>query len=376
MNPRRRFGFPRRLLIIITAILLIAGGWFFFIHDSGDQGKSSGGSGGKHGGADKNAPVPVAVATAKTGDISVYLDGLGNITPRSNVIVHSLVNGELMNVAFDEGQMVKKGDMLAKIDDRPYVAQLEEAQGQLTRDQALLEEARLDLERYKILWSQDSIAKQQLDTQGSLVKQYEGAVTTDQGQVDNAKVNLVYTKITSPVTGRVGLRQVDAGNIVHSTDSNGIVVVAELQPITALFTIPEDNIPAVFKHIGAGDKLAAEAWDRDNKNKLADGDLVAGDNEVDPTTGTVKFRAQFANDDNALFPSQFVNIRLKLDTLSGVVTIPTSAVQRGSQGTFVYLVKPENTVAVQKIVLGPADGEAVVGDRGHKRRRPDGRRRH
>jgi len=362
----------RKILWVIVICAIAAGAWYYWHspnEDSGaDKGKSAGDSGGgKHGGGGgKNAPVPVSVATAKAGNISVYLDGLGNITPRSTVTVHTLINGELMRVLFDEGQMVKKGDLLADIDDRPYAALLEQAEGLLTRDQALLIEAKLDLERYKDLWAKDSIAKQQLDMQASLVKQYEGAVRNDQGQVDTAKVNLVYTKITSPVTGRVGLRQVDAGNIVHTTDSNGIVIVTELQPITAIFTIPEDNIGTVLKHVNAGEKLVAEAWDRDNKNKLATGTLTAIDNQVDPTTGTIKFRAEFANEDNALFPSQFVNIRMKLNTLADQVTIPVAGVQRGTHGNFVYLVNPDKTVTVQTITPGATEGEVAAIQQGLK----------
>jgi len=338
-----------RLLLIIS---IVAGaGWYFF-GQSGESEKS-----GKHNG--NNAAVPVGIAAAKTIDIPVYLQGLGNIVPRSNVIVHTRVDGQLMTVNFNEGQMVKKDQLLAQLDDRPFVAALEQAQGALARDQALLAEAKIDLDRYQTLWSQDSIAKQQLDTQASLVKQYEGAVLNDQGQLDSAKTNLIYTKITSPVNGRVGLRQVDAGNIVHAADANGIVIVAELQPITAIFTIPEDNVPDVNKHIAAGETLVAEAWDRDNKNKLADGTLAAVDNQVDPTTGTVKLRAEFANEDNSLFPSQFVNIRLKLNTLKDAVTVPGAAIQHGTKGAFVYLVKSDNTVTVQNITIGPADGETV-----------------
>jgi len=343
--------FSKRSKWLIAILLLGGAGWYVFGHSNSDE-KS-----GKKGG--KNAAIPVAVAAAKAMDIPVYLQGLGNITPRSNVIVHTRVDGQLMTVNFQEGQLVKKDDLLAQIDDRPYIAALEQAQGALDRDKALLQNAKLDLERYKTLWSQDSVARQQLDAQASLVKQDEGAVLNDQGQVDSAKTNLIYTKITSPVNGRVGLRQVDAGNIVHASDANGIVIVAELQPITALFTIPEDNLPDVNKHINANDTLAAEAWDRDNKNKLADGTLIAVDNQVDSTTGTVKLRAQFSNEDNALFPSQFVNIRLKLDTLKDAITIPNAAIQNGTKGAFVYLAKPDNTVTVQPITIGPADGENV-----------------
>jgi len=362
----------KKYLLIIVLCIFVGIAWHY-LHSSrndssGEQTKSSGASGndssnGSHnagtGSSGKGAAVPVAVATAKLGSVSVYLDGLGNITPRSTVTIHSLIDGELMEVMFKEGQMVKKDDLLARIDDRPYQAALKQAEGLLARDQALLEEAKIDLKRYQLLWQQNSIAKQQLDAQASLVKQYEGAVINDQGQIDTAKVNIIYTKITSPVTGRVGLRQVDPGNIVHTTDANGIVVVTELQPITAIFTIPEDDVPMALQHVNAGEELITEAWDRANKNRIAAGVLTAIDNEVDPTTGTVKFRAEFGNEDNSLFPSQFVNIRLRLATLRGVVTIPSSAVQRGTHGTFVYLVKPDKTVTVQNIVLGPVDGETV-----------------
>lgn len=350
----------RKILLVILICLLAGGAWYYFhSKHSDDDGKTAGGKGGA-----KSAPIMVGTATATTGNIDVFLNGLGNITPRSTVTVHTLITGQLMTINFEEGQLVKKDDMLAHIDDRPYQATLEEAQGLLKRDQALLAEAKIDLERYNVLWKQDSIAKQQLDLQASLVKQYEGAVINDQGQIDAAKTNIIYTKITSPVSGRVGLRQVDAGNIVHTTDTNGIVIVTELQPITSIFTIPEDNIPAVFKLVDSGVKLEAEAWDRDNKTKLSTGTLTAIDNQVDPTTGTVKFRAEFANEDNSLFPNQFVNIKLKLNTLENVVTIPTSAVQRGTHGTFVYLVKPDKTVAVQTIDIGPSQGEAVSVQKG------------
>jgi len=340
----------RGLTKIIIAGVVVGAGIFAWNHwhsgASGDKSKNKGG------------PVPIGVATVKTGDIDVYLNGLGNVTPRTTVIIHSQITGPLIKVLFKEGQLVKTGDLLAEIDPRPYQALLEQAEGFKTRDEALLKEARIDLQRYQTLYKQDSIAKQQLDVQGSLVKQYEGAVLNDQGQIDSAKTQLSYTKFSSPVIGRVGLRQVDPGNIVQPSDANGIVVVTELQPITTIFTIPEDNIPVVMTHIQNGDKLICEVWDRDNKHKLTTGVLIAIDNQVDPTTGTVKFRAEFANKDNKLFPSQFVNVRLRLDTKKDVVLMPTSAIQRGTQGTFVYLVK-DKEVAVQPVELGTSEGESV-----------------
>lgn len=340
----------RRKLIAIIALLAVAV-WFFFAHHSDD--KNSAGRGAK------GVAVPISVAVVKIADIPVYLSGLGNITPKSNVTVHTRIDGQLMKVLFNEGQIVKKDGVLAQIDDRSYMAALEQAKGTLAKDEALLAEAKIDFQRYQTLWKQDSIAKQQVDTQASLVKQYEGAVENDRGLLDNAKVNLVYTKITSPVSGRAGLRQVDAGNIVHASDANGIVIVAELQPITAIFTIPEDNVASVMQPFSRNEKLVAEAWDRDNKNKLATGTLTAIDNQVDSTTGTVKCRAEFANENNALFPSQFVNIRLKLSTQKDAVTIPAAAVQRGTKGEFVYLIQPDSTVLVQKIKLGAGNGDIV-----------------
>jgi len=305
-------------------------------------------------------PVPVGVATVQKGNMPVTLTGLGTITPLATVTVKTQINGYLTEVAFHEGQMVKKGDFLAQIDPRPYQVALEQAEGQLAKDQALLKNAQLDLVRYNTLVAQNSIATQTRDTQVSLVAQDQAAIKTDQAQVDAQKLNLIYAHIVSPVTGRVGLRQVDAGNYVQTSDPNGIVIVTQLQPISVIFTLPEDNLPAVIKQLHAGASLTATAYDRTGTTELGRGHLETVDNQIDTTTGTVKLRAIFDNDQEILFPNQFVNVQLLVDTLSDTNIVPTASIQHGANGAFVYVVKPDQTAAVQQVKLGPGDGQHIA----------------
>ncbi len=304
-----------------------------------------------------NVPQPVQVATATQGEMPIVLSALGTVTPLANVTVKTQLSGYLQSVAFQEGQIVKKGDLLAQIDPRPYQVALENAEGTHARDSALLATARLDLKRYQTLLSQDSIASQTVDTQASLVKQYEGAVKTDQAAIDSAKLNLTYARITAPVSGRVGLRQVDPGNYVTPGDTNGLVVITQLQPMSVIFTTSEDNLPQILKQVNAGQKLSVTAYNRNNTVPLETGSLATLDNQIDTSTGTVKLRANFDNKEGMLFPNQFVNTRLLVDVLRNATIVPTSAVLTGSIGQFVYVVKPDNTVTVRKVTIGPVDGE-------------------
>ena len=306
-----------------------------------------------------NGVIPVMATSARAGDISVRLDALGTVTPLATVIVRPQLSGYLTQIAFTEGQVVKKGDFLAQIDPRPYQIALEQAQGQLARDQALLKNAYLDLARYQKLSSQDSIARQQVDTQQSLVQQYKGTILSDQAQVDTANLDLDYCHITAPVTGRVGLRQVDQGNYVQTGDTNGLVVITQIQPITVIFTIPEDNIPIVQQEVQAGHTLSVVAYDRSGAIKLATGNLGTLDNQIDTATGSVKLRAQFDNTDSALFPNQFVNVNLLVRTEHAQAIVPMAAIQHGASNTFVYLVKADKTVAAQPVTTGTTSGDDV-----------------
>jgi multidrug efflux system membrane fusion protein len=311
--------------------------------------------------AKAQAAIPVVVAEAQIGDFPVYLTGLGTVTPLSTVTVRSRVDGELVSVNFREGQLVKQGEVLAQIDPRPFQVQLTQAEGQLAKDQAALVSAQLDLNRFKDLVSQGLIPQQQVDAQVSLVAQSEAAIKTDQGTIDAAKLNLTYAKITSPISGRVGLRQVDPGNIVHATDTNGIVVITELDPIAVLFTLPEDSLQQVLGRMRGGATLAVETWDRDLKTHIANGKLLTVDNRIDPTTGTVRLKAEFPNGNGLLFPNQFVNVRLLIQTLSQVVVVPSAAVQRTTKGPAIFVVGADDKVALRAVdVPQQGDNHAVV----------------
>ena len=317
------------------------------------------GRGGPGDGGMGNFVVPVVVAPAQRGDLPVYFNGLGTVTAFNTVTVHSRVDGQLLSVAFREGQYVHEGDLLALIDPRPFQVQLEQAQGQLAKDQAQRKDAEANLERFKLLFKEGVIPQQQLDTQAALVGQFDGAIKSDQSQVDNAKLQLTYSRITAPIGGRVGLRLVDPGNIVHANDTNGLLVITQLQPIAVLFSLPQDQLPQVSAKLRAGAQLTVDAFDRDDTQKIATGKLLTIDNQIDPTTGTYKLKSIFNNSDNALFPNQFVNMHLLVDTKHNLTIVPAPAIQRGPQGTYVYAVGSDNTVKIRPVTIAQTTGNSV-----------------
>jgi multidrug efflux system membrane fusion protein len=332
-------------------LLLVAGLAYAWWRRAQDPSKPAAGA------APAARAVPVVASKAHVGDLPIYIDGLGTVTAFNTVTVRTRVDGELVKVAFTEGQPVKSGDLLCEIDPRPFQVQLSQAEGQLARDTALLQNAKLDLTRYQE--AREAVPRQQLDTAASNVSQFEAATKVDQSQVDNAKLQLVYCRITSPLDGVIGLRLVDQGNTVHANDANGLATITQLEPIAVQFSIPQDNLPDVL-HAMSGGQLVAEAYDRDLKKKLATGHLQAVDNQINASTGTVRLKAVFDNKDRMLFPNQFVNVRLLVDTKKSVVLIPVAAVQKSPHTTFVYVVKSDETVEVRPVTLGPAEGETIA----------------
>src|SRR6266700_333098 len=348
---------------ILVLAAIVVGGWFYRSSRNASQAADPPAAGAanksKGGPSAGSFVVPVVVATAQRGDLPVYFNGLGTVTAFNTVTVRSRVDGQLISVAFKEGQFVHEGDVLAQIDPRPFQVLLAQALGQLAKDQAQRRDAEVNLERFKLLFKEGVIPQQQLDTQAALVGQFDGAIASDQSQIDNAKLQLTYSRITAPISGRVGLRLVDPGNIVHANDTNGIVVITQLQPISVLFSLPQDQLPQVSAKLRSGVQLAVEAFDRDDTSKIADGKLLTIDNQIDPTTGTYKLKSIFNNTDNALFPNQFVNVHLLVDTKHNLTIVPAPAIQRGPQGTYVYAVGSDNAVKIRTVTIAQTTGNSV-----------------
>src|SRR6266478_6563688 len=350
------------LWVLVLGVVAF-GGWYYYSSRSASQAANSAAPGtaskGKGGSGAGGLVVPVVVAAAQRGHLPVYFNGLGTVTAFNTDTVRSRVDGQLASIAFKEGQFVHEGELLAQIDPRPFQVMLAQAQGQLAKDQAQRRDAEANLERFKLLFKEGVIPKQQLDTQAALVGQFDGAIESDQSQIDNAKLQLTYSRITAPITGRIGLRLVDAGNIVHASDTNGLLVITQLQPISVIFSLPQDQLPQVNAKLHSGVQLAVDAYDRDDTVKIASGKLETIDNQIDLTTGTYKLKSTFTNADNALFPNQFVNVHLLVDTKHNLTIVPAAAIQRGPQGTYVYAADTDNTAKIRIVTIAQATGDSV-----------------
>jgi multidrug efflux system membrane fusion protein len=346
--------------------VLAVGVWYFRSARSKTPGENSNanvpgapGGYGQNGGVGFNPIVPVVVATAQHGDVPIYFTGLGTVTAFNTVTVHSRVDGQLVSVAFKEGQFVHQGDLLAQIDPRPFQVILEQAEGALAKDQAQRKDAEANFERFKLLFAEGVIPKQQMDTQQAQVGQFDGAIKTDQAMIDSAKLQLSFTHITAPISGRIGLRLVDAGNMVHASDAGGLLVITQLQPISVVFSLPQDQLPQVVAKLRTGGQLPVMAYDRDNTAKIASGTLASIDNQIDTTTGTYKLKATFSNDNNILFPNQFVNVHLLVDTKRNLTVVPVTAIERGPQGTYVYAVDHNNVAKIRSVTIAQSTDESA-----------------
>jgi multidrug efflux system membrane fusion protein len=353
------------LWIIGLVVLMAIGVWYFrgsraSIEAQGPSapGASSKGQGGQAGGG-AGLVVPVVVSAAERGDLPVYFNGLGTVTAFNTVSIRSRVDGQITKINFQEGQFVRQGEDLIDLDSRPFQVQLEQAEGQLAKDQAQLRDVQVNYERFQLLYKEGVIPKQQLDTQGSQVGQFEGSIKADQGAIDSAKLQIVYSHITAPISGRIGLRLVDIGNVIHASDSNGLLVITQLQPIAVIFSLPQDQLPQVASKLQKGQPLVVEAYDRDDTSKIESGKLLTIDNQIDTTTGTYKLKAIFNNDHNLLFPNQFVNVHLLADVKKNLVIVPSSAIQRGPQGTYVYVVQNGNTAKIQPVTIAQTTANSV-----------------
>ena len=351
----------------IVALLVLVGVGVWYVRgprsSTEAQGPAApGGSGkgqGRQGSGAGGFVVPVVVATAQRGDLPVYFNGLGTVTAFNTVTVHTRVDGQITKINFTEGQFVHQGEDLLDIDSRPFQVQLEQAEGQLAKDQAQLRDVQVNYERFQLLYKEGVIPKQQLDTQGSQVGQFEGSIKADQGAIDSAKLQIVYSHVTAPISGRIGLRLVDVGNIVHAADTNGLLVITQLQPIAVIFALPQDQLPQVATKLRSGDQLVVDAYDRDDTTKIESGKLLTIDNQIDTTTGTYKLKAIFNNDRNLLFANQFVNVHLLADVKKNLIIVPAPAIQRGPQGTYIYVVQADNTVRIQSVTVVQTTANSV-----------------